>query len=464
MLADWKEQQVQQITTLGAAREPTADEVNRLILESRESDPVARSATVDLARSVRRLRSESERTRTEPRQILAERELAERRLNIGLVVFDEETGEREQIRLSHREERQFDLRIADALRRTQGSVVVAADAVLADAAGLAAVAGMGADDAHRWLERAVADVVSRSGEWNVDLGAALEQLDQAASTLADAAAGRSTTVPPPPEPPAPPEPSALDLFFERCGEVHERAARHARVDHLPFDAALHSEVIALAPDCASVPNVVSLTPFSSDRNAALAAAMLKNVDDEQFTQHVAEASALLPESAAAQHLRHLYFLATDQGSDGRASLVQAALDHLGAVILDRAANEDFWDRNIEHGALLVSCAEVTVGADITMTALSEAMEEPSLLGSLLLALSETVEAVDSSTRQFLGIRRRFSSPASPLGGLGRSVPASALCAAIERRWPTGPSARGPEVERLAAEFHRYYCDQALPES
>ena len=66
----------------------------------------------------------------------------------------------------------------------------AADSVLADAAGVAAAAGPCADDACSWMERSVAAVVRLAGEWNNELGDALDELDEAKTGLIEAAAGR----------------------------------------------------------------------------------------------------------------------------------------------------------------------------------------------------------------------------------------------------------------------------------
>jgi hypothetical protein len=464
MLAEWKQQQIEQATLLGVARQPTDDEISELIVESREHDSVTRSASVDLARSVRQLRSVAERTRAEPQQILRERDLAERQLNRGFVAFDPETGERSLARLSRDEERRFAERIADALRRSRGPVEAAADSVLADAAGVAAAAGSGATDARSWVERSVAEVVRLTGEWNDELGAGLDQLDGAAAALSDTAAGRTTHVPPPPEPPAPPEPSALELFVERCREIHEHAARHVRVEHLEFDAALHADVLALAPDCAGVPAVPSFMAFGIDNNAALAAAILKNADDEQFALAVDEAEALLPEAAAAQHLRQLHFLASERGWSGRLGFVSAAAGRLSATIIDQVGSHDFWGRNIEHGTFILRCAEATVGAENVTAALRRALTDPTLLDPILLALAETVENVDSSTMESLGIARRYSEPRGPIGGLPQFIPEDAVCAAIEKRWPAGPSARGPEIDRLAAEFRVHHCSPHMATS
>ena len=136
LLADWKRQQVGQSAVLGAARPPTDDEISQLILDSRGQDTVARSASVDLARSVRRLRSASERTRTEPQQILRERDQAERQLNQGFSAFDPDTGDRLRAQLSRDQERRFAARILEALARSRKPVEDAADSVLADAAGV----------------------------------------------------------------------------------------------------------------------------------------------------------------------------------------------------------------------------------------------------------------------------------------------------------------------------------------
>lgn len=456
-LAAWKRQQIDQATLLGVARPPTDDEISQLIVESRQHDSVTRSASVDLARSVRRLRSEAERTRTEPQRILRERQQAERQLNRGFFGFDAETGERSQVRLSRDEERRFAARIADALSGSRGPVEAAADSVLADASGLAAAAGPAASDARSWVERSVVEVVRLAGEWNDELDGALDHLDAAASALTNTAAGRTTHVPPPPEPPAPSQPSPLDLFFGRCREIHERAARHHRVDHLPFDAELHANVLGVAADCAGVPAVLSLIEFGSDHNAALAAAILKNADDAQFARAVDEAAALRPEAAAAQHLRHLHFLTSERGWSQRLGLVQTALDRLSAKIMEGIVSHEFWERNVEHGSFILRCAEATIGADNVAAALRRALTDPTLLDPILAALSETIEERDSSTMELSGIRRRYSEPGRPFEGLPQFIPDDAVCAAIEQRWPDGPRPRGPEIERLAAEFRVHRC-------
>lgn len=457
VLADWKRQQIDQAALLGVARQPTDDEISQLIVESRQHDTVTRAACVDLARTVRRLRSEAERTRTEPQEILREQQQAERQLNRRFLGFDPETGERSQAQLSRDEERRFAGRIVEALSHSRGPVEAAAAAVLADAAGVAAAAGPVATDARSWVERSVAEVVRLASKWNDELGSALDRLDAAGSALVDTAAGRTTFMPPPPEPPEPLESSPLDLFFERCREVHERAARHARVDHLPFDAALHVDVLDLASDCAGVPAVLSLVQFGSDHNAALGAAILKNADDEQFARAVDGAAALQPEAAAAQHLRHLHFFASERGWSERLELVQAALDGLSTRIIERSGSHEFWERNVEHGSFILRCAEATIGAENVTAALRRALTNPTLLEPILVALSETVEERGRSTMEFLGIRRRYSEPGGPIEGLPRFIPVAAICTAIEQRWPARLSARGPEIERLAAEFRMHRC-------
>jgi ElaB/YqjD/DUF883 family membrane-anchored ribosome-binding protein len=248
MLFEWKRQQVEQAALLGVAREPTDDEITQLIIESRQLDPLARSASIALARAVRRLRSAAERTRVEPERILQERQKAISQLNRDLLAIDSETGERLQASLSRQEERRYRSRIDEALSHTSVAVEAAAETVLAEAAGVAAATGSACADARAWVERSVGDVVRAASEWPDDLGSALAELDAAATALSEVAAGRTVAVPPAPSPAEPEEPTALEVFFGRCREVHERAVRHARVDHLPFDAALHAEVLSLAGD------------------------------------------------------------------------------------------------------------------------------------------------------------------------------------------------------------------------
>ncbi len=197
--------------------------------------------------------------------------------------------------------------------------------------------------------------------------------------------------------------------------------------------------------------------FRCALEVACIAEAAKNASDEQFGRAVDDAAALLPEAAAAEHLRQLHFLASERGWSVRLSLVQAALDQLGATIVDRTGNHDFWERNVEHGLLVLWCAEATMGTGRVAEALREALTDTTLLDPVLIALSDTIERVDSSTMEFLGIARRYSDPRGPTGGLPQSVPRDALCAAIEHRWPAGPGARGPEIERLAAEFHDHHC-------
>lgn len=333
----------------------------------------------------------------------------------------------------------------------------AADAVLADAAGLAAAAGPRAADARSSVERSVAEVVSLASQWNDELSSALDRLDAAASAFIDTAAGRTTYAPPLPKSPEPQEPSALERFFERCQEVYERAARHAHVDHLPFDAALHIEVLDLALDCARVPTVLTFVEFGSDHNAGLAATILKNANDEQFARAVDAAAALQPEAAAAQHLRHLHFLASERAWSERLARVHLALADLSTRVLERIGTHEFWERNVEYGSFILQCCDAMVGADSVTSALGRALADPTLLEPMLVALSETVEERDSSTMEFLGIRRRYSEPRGPIEGVPRFIPVAAICAAIEQRWPSGPSTRGPDAERLAAEFRLHRC-------
>lgn len=454
-LADWKRQQNDQAALIGVAREPTDDEVSQLIVESRSHDSVTRAASVDLARAVRRLRSEAERTRLAPQQILHERRQADDQLQRGFVAFDPETGERLRAQLSRAEERQFTARIAEALSATRAPVDAAADAVLADAAGVATASGSVAGGARAWVERTVADVVRLACEWNDELPGALDRLDAAAAALIDLAAGRTAHVPPAPTPPERPEPSSLERFLALCREVHERAARHSRVDHLAFDDALHSDVLALAPGCAAVPTIPSLMPFGSDRNASLGAAIVKNADDTQIAHAVATAAALQPEAAAAHHLRHLHFLASDRGWSDHLALIQTARGELGARIIEGLATGDFWVRNVEHGTFILLCAEAAVGATAVTEALRRALADLTLLEPILVSLSETVENRDWSTMEFTGIERRYSEPGGPIDALPAFIPVDAVCAAIEQRWVEGPSDRGQEAERLAAEFSAY---------
>ena len=461
LLADWRRQQIGQSALIGAARPPTDDEISQLILDSRDHDTVARSASVDLGRSVRRLRSVSERTRTMPKQILSERDQAELQLNRGTLAFDPATGERLKAKLSRHVERQFTGRIEEALSRSCGPVEDAADSVLADAAGVAAAAGPCADDACSWMERSVAAVVRLAGEWNNELGDALDELDEAKTGLIDAAAGRTPLVPPPPEPPAPPEPTALELLLERCSEIHEHARRHARVEHLEFDAGLHANVLAIAPDCAKLPAVPSFMPFGIDSNAALAAAVLKNAEDDQIAQAVGQAAALMPEAAAAHHLRQLYFLASERDWSKRLEIVQVAHDLLSRMIIDRIGSHDFWERNVEQGSFILQYAEQTLGAENITAALRRALADHTLLDPILAALSETVENVDSTTMETIEIARRFSVPYGPRGKLSLLIPIDAICTAIDGRWPIGPDARTSKIERLAAEFRTHRCPSRL---
>lgn len=461
MLADWKRQQVAQASILGAARQPTDSEVAELIVESRPADVVTRSASVDVARASRSLRSAAERTRDEPQRILAEQRAAERQLQRGSFAFDSETGERLQMQLSRNEQRQFSVRISEALAASRPSVEAAADSVLAEAAGLAAALGADGSDARAWVERSVAEVVQRSGEWNDELDGALDQLDASVSALIDTAAGRTTHVPPPPAPSPPEEPSPVSRFFERCEGVHESAARHDRVDHLPFDEALWLQLLDLATDCASVPTVMSLLPFDSRTNASLAAAVLKNCDDEQFAHAVQVAADLNPEAAAAHHLLQLRFLADEREWAERQALVQVACDDLSATILRRLDSHEYWERNAEHGSFLLRFAEMMAGAEAVSSALVHVVAQGALLEAVLIALSETIETHDSTTGELLEIKRRYRAPDGPAGdNLPSCVPVDEICASIRGRWPENPGAGGPEAERLAADFLAARCSQS----
>lgn len=457
LLYEWKHQQVEQATSLGVARQPTDDEIIRLFVASRERDLVSRSAAVELARVARRLRSAAERTRVEPAQIEQERQQAVRRANQGIMAFDPETGERLQASLSRQDEQAFRRRIEEALRRSHIEVQAAADAVVEQAAGVAAATGRSAAEAHDWLERVVVAVVRTAGAWPDELAPVLNELDAAAAALRDVAAGRTVAVPPPPEP-APPEPrSPFEVFARQCSEVSERAARHLRVDHLASDTDLHAAVLAVALDCASIPTAVSLMQLGLDHNAALAAAVLKNADAEQFTRAVAAASGLQPEAAAAAHLRHLHLLADERGWSVRAAMARDALNTLGARIIKACAASGFWERNIEHGSLVLRAADAAMGRDAVFTAIRKALNDADLIEPILMALAETVEQRDSFTMAFDGIRRQYSEPDRPFVSLPECVPVDAMCEVISRRWPDGPRLGGSEVERLAAEFHQYRC-------
>lgn len=458
LLADWKRQQIDQASLLGTARPPTNDEISQLIVDSRQHGTVVHVVSVDLAKSARRLRSQAERTRKEPQLILLEQQQAERQLNQGFIGFNTETGERTKMQLSRSERRWFTARIADALRETSGPVEVAADSVLADSAGVAVSVGKAAADARSWVERSVAEVVELAGEWNDQLDGSLDRLDEAVTALIDAAAGRTAQVPPPPESPLPPQPSPWVLFIERCREIHESAARHESVDHLPFDAELRAQLLDLAPDCAAMPTVVSLMPLGSGRNAALAAATLKNANDEQFAQALDAAAALQPEAAAAQHLLQLHFLASERDWSKRLGLVQAKRDGLSTTIIKRSASSEFWVRNAEHGSFILQFAVVVLGVEEVTGALRRALADVALLEPILIALSETAENRDSTTFEFLNISRSYGKPGVPSGDLLPSfVPIDGVCAAIAQRWPTGPNASRTEVERLAAEFTVHRC-------
>ena len=459
MLADWKRQQVAHASVLGIARQPTDSEVAELIIESRSSDTVMRSASVDLARATRRLRSAAERTRDEPRRIEAEQSAAERQLQRGTFAFNSETGERLQAQLSRNEQLLFAARISESLAASRASVETVADSVLAEAAGLAAALGAAGSGAYAWVERSVRDVVERSGEWNDALTGALEQLDAAVSALIDTAAGRATHVPPPPAPVPPEEPSPVSRFFERCEEVHERAARHGRVDHLPFDEALRVELLDVAPDCAAVPTVMSLVPFDSRTNASLAAAVMKNCDDEQFAHAVQTAADLHPEAAAAHHLLQLRFLAAEHEWAERHALVQIACNDLSAEILQRLDSREYWERNVEHGSFLLRFAEMMTDAEEVSSALVHVVARGTALESVLIALAETVETHDSTTGEFLEIKRRYRGPDGPGGdSLPSCVPVDEFCASIRRRWPA-PDVAGSEAERLAGDFLSARCSQ-----
>lgn len=457
MLDGWKAQQVRQALHFGAVREPTDDEITELLVRSAAHQTVTHSASVDLARSVRRLRSAAERTRLEPEQILREREQAIAYLNRGTLVFDPETGERVEAQLSRADEREFDSRITDALRRIHGPVEAAADTVLADAAGVAASVGPATVDARAWVERSVAEVVSHSGMWPGALDEALDQMDAASAALAAAADGRPTFVPPPPPPPEPREPTRMEVFRDRVLDVNERAAPHSRVDHLRFDAAVHREVLELASDCAWIPTAPSMSPYALGMNAELAASTLKNADDEQFAHAVDSAERLQPEAAAAHHLRHLYFATEGAEAEQRRALVDAAGGRVSIRIIDRVSAPEFWEDNREHGLMVLTFAERVTGSDEVTIALRSAASDESLIDLILIALSETFEEMDSSTHEFLGIDRRFSAPDRPWSGLPSCVPVDAICAAIERRWPDGPRPQHTEAERLAAEFSEHRC-------
>ena len=262
-------------------------------------------------RAVRRLRSAAQRTRVEPARILRERQDAIDQLNRRAGAHDPETGKAYPFHsLDSRSRSAPDSDSRGALP-DRGNIEQAADVVLEHAADVAAAVRSERRRGPSVVEHAVAQVVQAASRSTDELPGALDEAEEAATVFRDVAAGRAVTVPPPPALPDPEPPSPLDVFVERWTDVAEHAARHMHVDHLPYDEFLHTEVLALAADCASMPQSVSLLEYGIDRNAAAATAILKNATD-RVARGVAAAAALQREAAAAYHLRRLHGLAQER--------------------------------------------------------------------------------------------------------------------------------------------------------
>lgn len=263
-----------------------------------------------------------------------------------------------------------------------------------------------------WVSRAVDDVVSASETWpntpelNDDgqLEATLKQLAEARDALSSVWRGEQAQSPP--AEPQPKTPAVEHNPIRDHRALLERARPYARVEHLPYDAALRAELAEAASAAATIPPVVSALSLGLDATCGLAAAVSANARDDELV-------ALTDEDAKRRPLSVAFYLLAESARiyEKRGRLI--AQEHNQATLLALWDSTDWSDPNSWDPEDLNLPSTFWTGARITSPQavaekLTHALEQqPDILLALVVACADWVEEHDSETMEMSGIRRRY---------------------------------------------------------
>lgn len=404
-----------QIVNQGLDVFESLEEIKKMIESSNQAQD---ETLVDLAKSIRTLRSTTETLRVVPTEIWTERSATIRSRDQRREIWNAETGERLALtRLPRLEEEGFRNRIRESLRDGQSTVSDHADRVRSSAAGVQAAHEAVPTAAIDWLERTLDELVDQAGRWEIDpaldpaepVTRCLSELDKVLEAIKSLVAGdHGIVIPLVPEPVEPP-PDPLGDLIAICAPVSDSAARFVRVDHLPYDADLHGQILAIAPALADLPNSWHFMKLglTLSQSSVFGAAIVRNASMEQFETVIGQVTSLRPFAAAAAHLERLSYDSHQLENEQRVTLVGEAISSIAAQVVNEVRNASFWAQNSWHGLEILFLAVDGAGQGAVSQALRNAVRDNDLIPDLLRACSSVSDSMHSETGQYLSTKRSY---------------------------------------------------------
>ncbi|HOF37600.1 MAG TPA: hypothetical protein PK132_12655 [Dermatophilaceae bacterium] len=414
LLREWKQAQLDEYERARDGWRISDTEAGRVLQASdQEIERHHSVAVLGIVRSVERLSLAARQKRKAPAAAAAEWRIARTHAARSSVIWDAD-GNRIYAEPSRRDRNHHIHQIQTALAETVECIRPLVD----DAKVEVAAARASRPDLKPWSDwvtRALYEVVSASSKWPGPpdfeeddlLERALQELADATDALVRLWRGeRSVPSPPNHEIGGPPEESSRDLLAEHRALL-ERARPYVRVDHLPFDPQLRSDLAEAAGEAAGIPPVPSALAIGLSATAGLAAAVAANAMESELARLAEEDSGRRPLSTAVHLVAELERIAVKRGREAPRDVARGALIALwDSVDWSDPGVYSEEDRNLYSTLWLAS--KVT-SVEQVKEKLTDALESyPEVVLSFVAATAPWIELVDSETWQTTGFKRRFS--------------------------------------------------------
>lgn len=454
-LQRWKVDQFDEYQALQRSWSVTDDQAQEALEVSLTAHHLGRAsagadAVLRVARFAVLVVETARRERRPVEQVLAEYEARVAWYTDRSMVWDDR-GERLTVQPPRVEVDQFKERLRECLVSAVGTVEPRVMDLLAELSAVKAACPELAPWCD-WCARCAAAVTAESGLLTGDGDAALEttltELTRSSASVTAAWRGENPEPPPnPPESPAPPMESPEEAARRVHREVLERARPWRRVRARPYDAATYDNVVRQLSFASHLPPVVSEMPYGLDAGSALAAAILRNANDDEFVNRVEEASLLTPLAVASYLLVHLRRVAMESGRNAIADDAKRRLEAL--LSAESWTDAATWEANGVNCRAVLEFAAQVVGEQEVFERLRDAI--PAVGAAVVLS------GLASWREQFRDLD--FNGPSVNHRHMGENLPPwlphAVLLNAVRREWPDivpDVDAEGDEVESLAAQF------------
>ena len=464
LLREWKAAQLEECRQLQKSWSLTdaeVSEVSRVSFDSLEHSYTSAAANIVMQTitEVGVLIEQSRTARRGPAAIAQEWRDRQVRANSSTFIYNAETGHRAEIQLSRTEVRGLTERLQDSLARA----VVSLEPQCGKVKGLLLAVSVDTqlEPWCEWVESAVDQLLSSSSRWPAagaeDDSQVLDSIDslrRASVALGQKARGLEPA--PPPKPRAAVEAatseSESDRRFREHNELLEKARPWARVDHLPFDAALYDELILDLEFAVALPSVPSLLASDFDATARLAARVAKNAEAHQIDELLKAARRLTPVAAAGSLLWNIHRVAE---KFEQADVSASALDLLTDVLRE----EDWistgkWADNGCQVRTVLNLSDHLLGTEHVHQVLRNALaRDPSIAPAIVVGIAQWAESRDFDTFEVVGVTCRIEN-------LPVWLPSDELREALlawnpELRPSDDIESDEPDPNRLGAQF--LYC-------